>query len=140
MQSRTVIALIIGSMIIGFTYFIMTYELDTDTNRGNPSPAGKEATQDNVVMENGKQVINLSAKGGYQPRISIAKAGIPTILRVTTNNTFDCSSAIRIPSLKIAQNLTYSGVIDFDLGSPEPGALDGMCSMGMYYFQIQFKG
>lgn len=139
MQSRTVIAFIIGSMIIGFTYFIMTFELDTNTSQKNTSPGGKEVTENNVVLENGKQIINLSAKGGYQPRISVAKAGMPTVLRVTTNNTFDCSSAIRIPSLKIAQNLTYSGSVDFDLGSPEPGVLDGLCSMGMYRFQIQFK-
>ncbi|MDQ5962259.1 MAG: hypothetical protein QG653_66 [Patescibacteria group bacterium] len=139
MQSRTLIALIIGSVTIGVTYFMVTYKNTIETESINDTPKTEIIDGSNVVMEDGKQIINLFAKGGYQPRVSIAKAGVPTILRVTTSNTFDCSSALRIPSLKIAKNLQYSGSVDIDLGSPEAGAIDGLCSMAMYRFQLQFK-
>lgn len=139
MQSRTLIALIIGSIIIGFTFFVATYKPSSSSAVSGASPDAPAKEENTVVMENGKQVITLRAKGGYWPRVSVAKAGIPTVLRVKTDNTFDCSSALRIPSLKIAQNLQYSGSVDIDLGSQKAGILDGMCSMGMYRFGIEFR-
>lgn len=93
----------------------------------------------NVTLIDGKQIIDLTAKGGYTPRKSTAKAGIPTVLRVNTNGTFDCSSAIRIPSMGISRNLPQSGVTDIDLGSPKIGVLTGTCGMGMYPFEINFQ-
>ena len=94
----------------------------------------------NISIVDGKQIVDIRAKGGYQPRKSLAKAGIPTILRIETNNTFDCSSSIRIPSLSIRKNLPSSGSTDFDLGSPKVGILQGSCGMGMYPFEIEFQG
>jgi len=86
-----------------------------------------------------KQIIEITAKGGYNPRVSTAKAGIPTILRINTNGTFDCSSSIRIPSLGISKYLPQSGVTDIDLGINQTGTLYGSCGMGMYPFQINFE-
>ncbi len=94
----------------------------------------------NVSIIDGKQIIVISAKGGYQPRNSVAKAGIPTILRFNTKGTFDCSSSVVIPSLNISKNLPPSGNTDIDLGSPQLGVLQGTCGMGMYRFQINFGG
>lgn len=96
--------------------------------------------KDNMSVVDGKQIIELRAKGGYAPRKSIAKAGVPTILRVNTNGTFDCSIAVRIPSMGISKNLQPTGVADIDLGSPAPGRLQGTCAMGMYPFEIDFEG
>ncbi len=94
----------------------------------------------NVTIVDGKQIIEISAKGGYSPIKTTAKANIPTILRVSTNGTFDCSSAVRVPSLGISQNLPPSGTTDIDLGSPKVSVLEGTCGMGMYPFQIDFQG
>lgn len=96
-------------------------------------------SQSNVSIVDGKQIIDLRAKGGYAPRSSFAKAGMPTILRVTTNGTFDCSSAIRIPSMNISRNLSATGIAEIDLGNPYAGTLNGTCGMGMYPFEIQFN-
>jgi len=93
----------------------------------------------NVSIVDGIQIIEINAKGGYQPRNSLAKAGIPTILRISTNGTFDCSSSIRIPSMNISKLLPGTGSVDIDLGSREVGILNGMCGMGMYRFGIEFK-
>ena len=69
----------------------------------------------------------------------MAQSGVPTILRINTNGTFDCSSSIRIPSMNIQKNLPQSGVTEIDLGTNEKGILKGSCGMGMYPFQIEFQ-
>jgi plastocyanin domain-containing protein len=93
----------------------------------------------NVSQNNGTQIIELKAKGGYTPRVTLAKAGIPTILRMNTNGTFDCSSSIRIPSLGISKNLPQTGLTDIDLGIQKAGTFQGSCGMGMYPFEIRFE-
>lgn len=94
---------------------------------------------DNVSIENGVQIVQIIAKGGYQPRTSIAQAGVPTILRFKTKGTFDCSASIRIPRLNISRFLATTGSTDIDLGKPELGRLQGSCGMGMYPFEVDFK-
>ena len=90
-------------------------------------------------MVDGRQIIDIRAKGGYQPRRSVAKAGIPTTIRFNTNGTFDCSSSVRIPSMDISKLLPQSGFTDIDIGSSKLGLLNGSCGMGMYPFEIEFK-
>jgi plastocyanin domain-containing protein len=105
-----------------------------------PSEGPKEfETPDTTIDLEGKQVLNLTAKGGYSPAVITAKAGEETVLVVTTKNTFDCSSAFVIPSLKIQKNLPASGTTQFILGTFEAGKeINGSCSMGMYNFKIKF--
>ncbi len=104
-----------------------------DSQTENTVPAN------NVTIVNGKQIIEINAKGGYFPRISVAKAGIPTIIRFNTNGTFDCSSSVRIPSMNINKLLPQSGTTDIELGNPQIGILQGMCGMGMYPFEVDFQ-
>ncbi len=125
-----------GIIVIATLFFggyivstITTSEKDTALTDGDESGS-------NVSIVDGTQIVTLQAKGGYQPRVSTVKAGIPTILRVNTTGTFDCSSALRIPSLKISKNLPASGTTDIALGELKPGTLDGTCSMGMYPFEL----
>ena len=94
---------------------------------------------DNVSIVDGKQIIRIQAKGGFSPEHSIAKAGLPTILRLDTRGTFDCSSIVRIPSLNISRNLPLSGTTDIDLGVQKIAKLYGTCGMGMYPFDIEFN-
>ena len=101
--------------------------------------ADSVAFADNVKITDGKQIIDLRAKGGYQPRKSSAKAGMPTVLRVNTYGTFDCSSSVRIPSLHISKSLPPTGATDIDLGVAVVGKLKGSCGMGMYPFEIDFQ-
>ncbi len=104
-------------------------------------PSGtEEVTGNNVSIVDGVQIIEIRAKGGYQPRVSTAKAGIPTVLRFNTKGTFDCSSAVRIPSLDIEKVLPSSGATDIALGEQEIGTLQGTCGMGMYPFEVEFQG
>ncbi len=93
----------------------------------------------NVSIIDGKQVIEITARGGYQPRKSLAKSGIPTVIRFKTNGTFDCSSSVRIPSLQISQFLPQTASTDIAIGTPKIGTLAGSCGMGMYPFEIEFQ-
>lgn len=104
-----------------------------------PKNIPSEPAKNNVAVVEGRQIINISARGGYLPEKSIAKAGIPTIIRFDTRGTFDCSSFVRIPSMDVSVRLPSSGVTDVDLGTREVGTLQGMCAMGMYPFEIIFE-
>jgi len=95
--------------------------------------------ESNVTAADGRQIIVITAKGGYSPQNTVARAGVPTILRVKTSGTFDCSSALRIASLDIDKNLPPSGTTDIDIGTPTAGTLEGNCSMGMFPFAVKFQ-
>jgi plastocyanin domain-containing protein len=98
------------------------------------------ATAENVTTENGKQVIEIDAKGGYSPLKTQAKAGEPTLLKVKTDGTYDCSTALRIPKLKYAKNLSPSGEEVIELPPQKAGSkITGGCSMGMYNFEVAFN-
>jgi plastocyanin domain-containing protein len=103
------------------------------------SSGGEAAQANNVTVVDGKQIVEITAKGGFLPRKSVAKAGLPTILRFDTNGTFDCSSSVRIPSLNITKTLPMTGVTDIDIGDPKVASLQGTCGMGMYPFEIDFQ-
>ncbi len=97
-------------------------------------------SSDSRILENGKQEIYVTARGGYSPSRIFAKADKDTTLKVTTKNTFDCSSAFTIPSLKINKNLPVTGVTEFNIPPQKPGTkLDAACTMGMYSFTIEFS-
>jgi len=129
MKSTTIVIIVVGILVGGI--FILS--------KGSPNTNNNASSIGNVSVINGKQLVQLNAKGGYQPRVSTATAGLPTVLRFNTNGTFDCSSSIRIPSMGVSKILPASGVTDIDLGVPKEGTLQGSCGMGMYPFEINFQ-
>lgn len=129
MPTRLIISFTVSILLIGWAFWITS---------GSP-----EATPDKpvaAVMEDGVQTIDITAKGGYSPRTVTAKAGVRTVIRVRTNNTFDCSAAVVVPKLSYQKFLQPSGIEEIQI-SPEQatGTLQGLCAMGMYNFQIRFE-
>lgn len=123
-----VISVSLALALIGFAVF------STKKNEGNETvPAN------NVSIVDGKQIVEITAKGGYLPRRSQAQAGLPTILKFNTKGTLDCSSAVLISKLNIQQNLPVSGITDIDIGTQKTGTLQGSCGMGMFPFEIVFS-
>jgi len=115
-------------------YLILRSSFVTAKNSVNSSP------RTTVFDSDGVQIIELTAKAGYSPSSISAKAGKDTILRVITNSTFDCSSALTIPKLGIRKNLPPTSTTDISLGSQDPGTkLAGTCAMGMYNFSLSFN-
>lgn len=98
------------------------------------------ATANNVIQStDGTQIVKITARGGYTPKFSEAKADTPTILRISTKNTFDCSALLTIPKLGITRNLPPNGDTDIAIDPQKAGTLlDVSCAMGMYYFQVKF--
>jgi plastocyanin domain-containing protein len=98
------------------------------------------ANVNNVSVVDGTQIIEITAKGGYAPQVTIAKADMPTIIRVDTKGTFDCSSSLTIPTIGYRGNLPITGTIDIPIPSQTAGTeLQGLCGMGMYNFLITFN-
>lgn len=124
---------IIVSVIFAFFLVLLAIVL-TSGPKNDTLPSGS-----NVYMEGEKQVVDISAKGGYSPRKSVAKAGVPTIVRFNTKSTFDCSLSVRIPSMNISKILPQTGKTDIDIGTQEKGFFRGSCGMGMYPFEISFE-
>ncbi len=94
---------------------------------------------ENARIEDGVQIVEIYAKGGYRPESSVATSGIPTVLRFVTEGSFDCSTSLRIPELELDRTLPLTGVVDIDVGTRTKGVLSGSCSMGMYHFSVEFR-
>ena len=113
------------------------------SNSGQVPASSKNSGDTKVVavqIVDGKQIIEVTARGGYNPRDIVAKANIPTILRMKTSGTFDCSAAFVIPSLNIQKMLPQTGVTDFEIPVQKAGAnITGTCGMGMYRLNINFQ-
>lgn len=97
------------------------------------------APENNVIVVSGKQIITIGARGGYSPRLTSAKAGIPTTIKMKTSGTFDCSAALVIPALDYRSFLPATGESLIEVPAQKPGStLQGLCAMGMYGFVIKF--
>ncbi len=127
-MKSTIISIIVAVILIGGAFMFT----------GNGGSNNSVEIANNVSIVDGKQIIEITTRGGYQPRKSIAKAGLPTIIRFNTQGTFDCSSSVRIPKLNISKLLPQTGMTDIDIGNSELGTLKGSCGMGMYYFEVEF--
>lgn len=131
-MNKTVSIIITGALVIaiGIIFF--------GQSKNNLGPTGAQSLQ-NVEVRDGIQYVTINAKGGYSPRVSTAQAGMPTKLVVKTNGTYDCSLALIIRSIGYQKILPQTGEEVIDIGKPQPGTLQGVCSMGMYNFAVNFK-
>ncbi|OGY90793.1 MAG: hypothetical protein A3B31_02030 [Candidatus Komeilibacteria bacterium RIFCSPLOWO2_01_FULL_53_11] len=131
MNTRVIISLAFSVVLIGWAFWLVSPKSGTDN--------GTITTPTTTIVD-GKQLIDIRAKGGYSPRSVTAKAGMPTILRITTSGTFDCSASLVIPKLSYQKFLQPSGTEDIAIAAEQArGTLQGLCAMGMYNFQIKFQ-
>ena len=106
---------------------------------GSAKGTGGTLPAENLEIRDGIQYITITAGGGYSPKVSSAKAGIPTKIIVKTSGSYDCSSALAIRSVGFQEILPPEGETEIDIGIPKAGEpLQGVCSMGMYSFKINF--
>lgn len=128
-MKATIISIAVAVLLIGGAIYLSGGTPNDDAAAGN-----------NISLEDGKQVITITAKGGYFPRVTEASAGVPTVIKMSTRGTFDCSSFLVIPKLNYQASLSPSSVTEIELPPQEAGStLDGLCSMGMYSFSINFN-
>ena len=131
MDKSIFVSVVVSGLLIGVAFWFVSLSPNIDKN-GVAVPT--------ATITDGKQIIDISAKGGYSPRKVVAKAGITTILRVSTKGTFDCSASLVIPKLSYQKFLQPSGTEDIAISAEQAqGTIQGLCSMGMYNFQIIFQ-
>ena len=127
----TVTSILVAGLLIGGAILFSNTSVSNTKNIGSAH---------NVSMEGETQVVAISARGGYQPRVSEAKAGIPTVLRVETNGTYDCSASLVVPDANFRGFLKPTGIEEIKLSAQKAGAVvRGLCSMGMYNFSVNFN-
>lgn len=130
-----ILALILVAMLIFFASNSGPKKISTDNTNTRVDIAVAS-----VQIVDGKQIIEVTARGGYNPREITAKAGVPTILRMKTSGTFDCSASFVIPALGVQKMLPATGVTDFEIPAQIPGStIHGTCGMGMYSLNINFQ-
>ncbi len=130
MQKNTIISIVISIALIGGTLYFISDR--------SASPSGEVAQSENIEIRDGVQYVTITAKGGYAPRITEIKGGLPTKLVVKTDGTYDCSASLVIHSLGFQKILQPAGEEVIDLGILKSGEkVQGVCGMGMYNFQIK---
>ena len=129
-MKTTTISIVIAVLFISGAVFFA---------KGNGNSDVRGEAVNNVSMVDGKQVIEINAKGGYSPQLTTAKAGVPTVIKVATKGTFDCSSSLTLPKLGFRENLPPSGTTEIEVPAQTAGeTIEGICSMGMYNFTVNF--
>ena len=127
----TTISILVAAILIGGAIMLSSGSKDSNIN----TPAAN-----NVSVVLGKQIITINAKGGYSPKVTSAKSGMPTVIKMNTQGTFDCTSALTIPSIGYRQSLPPTGETLIDVPPQEAGSkLQGLCAMGMYNFSVNFN-
>jgi plastocyanin domain-containing protein len=133
MNKSVVISVVICGLLIAGAVWLSARPSGTNT----PPDTGVPPT---ATVTDGEQIIDITAKGGYSPRIVTAKAGVPTVLRVATKGTFDCSASLVIPKLSYQKFLQPTSVEEIVIPAEQAqGTLQGLCAMGMYNFRIVFQ-
>ncbi len=121
------VALVIG---IGIMFF--------GQSKNGVSTEGQGSAK-NIEIRDGVQYVTINARGGYSPKVTSARAHVPTKLIVKTNGTYDCSSSLVIRAIGYQKILPNTGEEIIDLGTPNSGTIKGLCSMGMYNFSVNFN-
>jgi plastocyanin domain-containing protein len=131
MQKNVIISIVVSVLLIGGTLYFVS-------DRSASSDAKETAQSQNVEIRDGVQYVTVTAKGGYSPRTTEIKSGIPTKLVVKTDGTYDCSASLVVRSVGFQKILQPTGEEIIDLGTPKSGEkVQGVCGMGMYNFQIK---
>lgn len=128
-MNKTVSIIITVGIIIAFGIIFIGGNKTKDTGQ----------SVENSEIKDGVQYITIDAKGGYSPKVSTGKVGIPTKLIIKTNGTYDCSASLVIHSVGFQKILPQTGETEIDIGIPKVGPFQGVCGMGMYSFVINFS-
>ncbi|MBK5215432.1 MAG: cupredoxin domain-containing protein [Candidatus Pacebacteria bacterium] len=135
MKNKTALIIITLGLLIGISVILMG-----GTKSSSVTTNAKVEQKQNIQIKDGIQYITITAKGGYIPRVTTAKAGVPTKLIVNTKGTYDCSLSLVIKAINYQKILPQTGEEIIDLGVQKPGTpIRGVCGMGMYSFLINFE-
>jgi plastocyanin domain-containing protein len=97
------------------------------------TPASSNTVAATSAITDGHQSVQINATSdGYSPSTTHARAGIPTTLRIHSDDAQGCIRSFTVPDLNVQQILPASGDTEIELGNLQPGTLAYACGMGMY--------
>ncbi len=95
---------------------------------------GSVANDSNIRVEGGVQVADISVfPTSYTPNRIQVQSNVPVRLNLTPTGGYGCTTAFRIPQLRIAKTLAQNQTTPVEFTPQSPGKLTWTCSMGMYY-------
>ncbi|MEX2290549.1 MAG: heavy metal translocating P-type ATPase [Mycobacteriales bacterium] len=93
--------------------------------------APRKATH--AQRENGRQVVDITVKGGYSPSLVRVEAGKPVRLRFDRQENSDCTARVVFPDFRKSASLAAFGTTTLDLDVQEPGEYAWACGMNMLH-------
>jgi Cu+-exporting ATPase len=84
-------------------------------------------------LEGGRQVVDITVRGGYSPNRVTVEAGKPVRLRFDRQENSDCSARVVFPDLRKSATLAAFGTTTLDLDITEPGEYSWACGMNMLH-------
>ena len=84
-------------------------------------------------LEGGRQVVDITVRGGYSPNLVRVEAGKPVRLRFDRQESSDCSARVVFPDLRKSASLAAFGTTTLDLDITEPGEYPWACGMNMLH-------
>ena len=84
-------------------------------------------------LEGGRQVVDITVRGGYSPNLVRIEAGKPVRLRFDRQENSDCSARVVFPDLRKSASLAAFGTTVLDLDITEPGEYSWACGMNMLH-------
>lgn len=118
---------------------VIFYFLKVSGAEPEPQSTQSNTLSTNISEDGDTQYVDISVRGGYRPGLTVASADKNTIVRMKTQNTYDCSLAVIIPALSYSNYLPQTGTTEIEIPPQAKGSeIRGSCSMGMYSFKIRF--
>jgi Cu+-exporting ATPase len=84
-------------------------------------------------VEGGRQVVDITVKGGYSPSLVRVEAGTPVRLRFDRQENSDCTARVVFPDFRKSASLAAFGTTTLDLDVQEPGEYSWACGMNMLH-------
>jgi Cu+-exporting ATPase len=84
-------------------------------------------------VEDGRQVVDITVKGGYSPSLIRVEAGKPVRLRFDRQENSDCTARVVFPDFRKSASLAAFGTTTLDLDVAEPGEYSWACGMNMLH-------
>lgn len=90
-------------------------------------------TATHAKAEGGRQVVDITVKGGYSPNLVRVEAGTPVRLRFDRQDNSDRTSRVVFPDFRRSVSLAAFGTTTLDLDIDEPGEYSWACGMNMLH-------
>jgi plastocyanin domain-containing protein len=85
-----------------------------------------------AVHASGRQEVDVTVKGGYQPQAIVVKAGKPVRLNFTRREASTCGEEVVLPDFGKRAHLPENQTVSVDVMPEKPGEYAFTCGMNMY--------